>query len=263
MTDAVTSGYRHPTAIVSADAELHDSVELGPGVVIEGDVSIGAGSVIKAYSIVQRWTRLGERNQVGPHAVLGGAPQHKAYDGYETWLSIGNDNDIREFVTVSRAFERGAETRIGSNCLLMGLVHVAHDCHLGDNISMTNHSVLAGHIEVGDNCVFSGFAGGHQFIRIGKFCMLGPHVVLRKDVVPFTVVAEHPARHYRLNAIGLKRNGVTGDRYKALEQAFRALRRGDQELKDVPDTEETRYLKNWLAADSRFGILPFAKPGRR
>jgi UDP-N-acetylglucosamine acyltransferase len=128
---------------------------------------------------------------------------------------------------------------------------------------MTNNAVLAGHIEVGDNCVFSGFAGGHQFIRIGKLSMLGPHVVLRKDVLPFTIVAEHPARHYRLNSIGLKRNGVTGDRYKALEMAFRALRNGDQELTDVPDTEETRYLRGWLAGDSRFGILPFAKPRKR
>ena len=213
--------------------------------------------------MIRRFTRIGERNRLGPYAVLGGEPQHKAYDGSETWLTIGDDNEIKEFAIISRAFEPGGETRIGSNCLLMGLIHIAHDCVLGDHVTMTNQAVCAGHVEVGSGTVFSGSAGAHQFVRIGRLCMLGPNVVLRKDVLPFSIAAESPARHYRLNSVGLKRNGITGNRYRALEQAFRALRKGDRELTDVPDTEETRYLREWLAGDSRFGILPFAKPGKR
>ena len=253
----------HPSAIVSGDAVLGDDVVIGPGAIIEGDVHLGNGTVVGEYSIIRRFTRMGERNQVGPHVVLGTEPQHKAYDGSETWLTIGDDNDFREFFSASRAYEPGAETIIGSNCLFMASTHVGHDCVLGDHITMTNNALLSGHIEVGDRCVFSGGAGGHQFIRIGKFCMLGPYTVLRKDVMPFCIAAEHPARIYRLNTVGLKRNGITGDRYKDIETAFRALRKGDREFADVPDTEEIRYLREWLAADSRFGLMPFATRSSR
>jgi UDP-N-acetylglucosamine acyltransferase len=253
----------HPTASVSDNAELGDDVDVGRGVIIEDDVHIGAGTVIEPYSIIKRYTRMGERNKVGPYVVLGGEPQHLAFDGSETWLTIGDGNDFREYFTASRAYLQGGDTRIGSNCLFMAATHVGHDCVLGDNITMTNNVLLAGHTEVGDRTVFSGGAGTHQFVRIGKGCMIGPYSVIRKDVMPFTLAAENPARIYRLNSIGLKRNGVTGDRYKAVEAAFRALRNGDKALTDIPDTEEIRYLRDWLAADSKFGLMSFTKPRSR
>jgi len=253
----------HPSAIVSDDADVGDDVEIGPGAIIERDVHIGAGTVVEPYTMIRRYTRIGKGNRLGPYAVLGGEPQHKAYDGSETWLTIGDNNDIKEFAIISRAFEPGGETRIGSDCLIMGLVHIAHDCVIGDRVTMTNQAVCAGHVEVGSGTVFSGSAGAHQFVRIGRLCMLGPNIVLRKDVLPFTMVADMPARHFRLNTVGLKRNGITGDRYRALEKAFRALRNGNRTLDGVPDTEEIRYLKDWLAADSHFGLLPFARPASR
>ena len=251
------------TAVVSDNAVLGDSVVVGPGAVIEADVEIGAGSVIEAGSVVRRFTRMGERNRVGPHAVLGGLPQHTGYDGSDTWLEIGNDNTFREFVTVNRAYYPGEVTRIGSNCFLMCYTHVGHDCLLGDRITMTTNAILAGHVTVDSGCVFSANAGVHQFIRIGKLCMLGPSTQIKKDVVPFALVAEHPARVFRLNTVGLKRNGITGDRYKALELAFRALRKGDRELAEIPDTDETRYLKEWLTEDNRYGLMPFTSRASR
>jgi UDP-N-acetylglucosamine acyltransferase len=231
----------HRTAVVSDDAKLGADVVVGPGAVIEGDVEIGAGSIIGAGSVVHRYTRMGERNQVGPHSVIGGAPQHTGYDGSETRVTIGDENVFREFTTVHRAYLPGAETKIGSNCLFMCNTHVGHDCVLGDHIVMTTSSILAGHVEVDSRCVFSANAGAHQFIRIGRFCMLGPFTQLKKDVPPFSLV----------------------DRYRALEQAFRALRKGDRELAGVPDTEDTRYLKEWLAEDNRFGLMPFTTRASR
>lgn len=253
----------HTTALVSAGARLDASVEVGPGAIIEDDVEIGPGTTIGAYAIVRRFTRIGARNRIDAHAVIGGLPQHTGYDGSETYVEIGDDNVLREYVTINRAYEPGAATRVGSNCFFMTSTHVGHDCIVGDRVILTNGAMLGGHVEVGHNAVFGGMAGAHQFTRIGPFCMVGAGVPLKKDALPYSVIGGTPIRHYRLNAVGLKRNGVTGDRYRALEQAFRALKSGDRQLDGVPDTAETRYLRGWLAHKSRYGIYGFASGGRR
>ncbi len=247
----------HETAVVSKDADLDASVRVGPGAVIERDVHIGAGTTIGPYAIIRRYTRIGENNVIDAHAVLGGLPQHSAYDGAETWLRIGDNNVMREHVTVNRAFEPGGETRIGSNCFFMICAHVGHDCIVGDNVVLTNNVTLGGHVEVGDNVVMGGMSGAHQFTRIGAFCMVAAHVPLKKDALPFSVIGGTPVRHYRLNAVGLRRNGVTGERYRALEAAFRSLRSGDKSLSGIPETEETAYLREWLAVKSKYGRYGF------
>lgn len=258
MTDRI-----HPSAIVSADAELHPTVTVGPGAVIEAGVSIGADCSIGAHAVVHGFTRVGEHNVVGPHCVLGGLPQHTAFDGSETWVTIGDRNVFREFVTVNRAYEPGAETRIGSHCFLMTSAHVGHDCSVGDHVIMTNQATLGGHVEVGDRVVMGGMSAAHQFTRIGAFCMVAAFAPLRKDVLPYTTIGGTPVRHYRLNAVGLRRNGISGDRYRALEAAFRALKNGDDTLASVPDTPEVEQLREWLAVKSRYGRYGFAAPGSR
>ena len=247
----------HPTAIVSTDAQLASSVCVGPGAVIEGGVEIGAGTTIGAYTIVRRLTRIGDNNRIDAHAVIGGEPQHTAYDGSDTRVVIGDNNVIREFVTIHRAYEPGAETRIGSNCFLMTASHVGHDSVVGDNVTLTNQVVLGGHVEVGDNVVMGGLAGAHQFCRIGPFCMVAGYVPLRKDALPYTMIGGTPVRHYRLNVIGLKRNGIKGGRYKALEAAYRALRDGNKTLEGVEETDEVRYLREWLSVKSKYGHYGF------
>ncbi len=251
----------HPTAVVADSAAIGAAVTIGPGAVIESDVHIGDGTKIGPYAVIRRFTRIGNNNRIDAHAVIGGEPQHTAYDGSETWVTIGDNNVLREFVTVNRAYARGAETRIGSNCFLMTAAHVGHDCVVGDNVIMTNNAMLGGHVEVGDNVVMGGLAGAHQFTRIGRFCMVAAHIALRKDALPYTVIGGHPVRHYRLNRIGLRRNGVTGDRYRALEAAFRALRDGNRTLDGVPETEEVRYLREWLRVKSRYGCYGFLSRG--
>jgi UDP-N-acetylglucosamine acyltransferase len=253
----------HATAIVSTDATLADGVTVGPGAVIEGGVEIGAGTSIGPYAVIRSFTRIGENNRIDAHAVIGGDAQHTGYDGSETWVVIGNDNILREYVTINRAYLPGAETRIGSNCFFMTQSHVGHDSIVGDNVILTNNATLAGHVEVGRNVVMGGMAAAHQFTRIGPFCMVAGFTPLRKDALPFTMIGGEPVRHYRLNAIGLKRNGITGERYGALEQAFRALRRGDQSLDAIPETEDVKFLKDWLAVKSKYGHYGFITGKKR
>lgn len=175
---------------------------------------------------------------------------------------IGDNNVMREFVTINRPFHPGAETRIGSNCFFLTQAHVGHDSIVGDRVTLTNNATLGGHVVVGNNVVMGGMAAAHQFTRIGPYCMVAAYAPLRKDALPYTMIGGTPVRHYRLNAIGLKRNGVTGDRYRALEKAFRALRSGDRTLEGVPDTEEVRFLREWLAVKSRYGSYGFVTAKR-
>lgn len=253
----------HPTAIVSRDAQVDQSVRIGPGAVVEGDVHIGRNTQIGPCAIIRRFTRIGESNFIDAHAVIGGAPQHLAYDGAETWVSIGDHNVIREYVTINRAYEPGAETRVGSHCYFMTSTHIGHDTVVGDNVTLTNNTALAGHVEVGHDVVMGATSGAHQFTRIGPYCMVAGYTPLRKDALPFTMIGGTPVRHYRLNAVGLKRCGIVGDRYRALESAFRALRNGDRTLEGAPDTEEVRYLRDWLAVKTRYGYYGFVTGRKR
>lgn len=248
----------HSTASVSSDAVIEPTASIGPGAVIEADVHIGAGTTIGPYVVIRQFTRIGENNVIDAHAVIGGEAQHTGYDGAETWAVIGDNNVFREFVTINRAYEPGAETRIGSNCFFMTGAHVGHDCIVEDNVTLTNGVVLAGHCEVGRNAIMGGKAGTHQFTRVGRFCMVAGYVPLRKDAAPYMIIGGAPVRHYRLNTVGLRRNGVRGDRYRALETAFRALRKGDRTLADIPDTEEVQYLRDWLSIKSKYGVYGFA-----
>ncbi len=252
----------HPTAVVSDEAVIGPGASIGPGVVIAANVEIGANCSFGPHAVVHQHTRMGDSNTVSAHAVLGGEPQHAGYDGSDTSVVIGDNNVFREFVTVNRAYLPGAETRIGSNCLFMANTHVGHDTIVGNNVVLTNAALLAGHVEVGDNVVMGAAAGAHQFLRIGSFSMVGGYAPLRKDVLPYCLIGGTPVRHYRLNTVGLRRNGIKGDRYRALEQAFKALRDGNRSLDDVPDTEEVLSLREWLSVKSKYGHYGFAAPKR-
>jgi UDP-N-acetylglucosamine acyltransferase len=250
----------HPTACVAAGASLHPTVEVGPFAVIEDQVEIGANCVVGPHCVLRRWTRIGSGNTLASHVVLGEPPQHKQYDGSETWLVIGDDNVLREGVTIHRAFQSGAQTRVGSRCYLMNYAHVAHDCVVGDEVTMTNLVALGGHTVVGDGATIGGATVVHQFVRIGQQAMLSGTLGISKDVLPFTLVAGEPVRHYRLNSVGLRRRGITGDRYKALERACRGLREG----KGLPeatseDTPEIAALRAYIEAPSKRGIIGWAQ----
>jgi UDP-N-acetylglucosamine acyltransferase len=249
----------HPTAIVASGAKLGADIEIGPYAVIEDEVEIGSGSVIGPHTVIHSHTRIGARNRIHAHAVLGDTPQHLAFKPADrTFLEIGDDNIIREAVTVHRAYHAGAVTRIGSHCFLMAGCHVGHDSVIGNHVIITNGALLGGHVTVGDRTVLGGNVGVHQFVRIGPYVMVGAHTMIRKDVLPYSMLAGEPARHYRLNSIGLRRNGIGGDKYKALEQAFRRLRAGE-EPGEMAETDEIRFLRDWLQQPSKRGLSGFVQ----
>jgi UDP-N-acetylglucosamine acyltransferase len=251
----------HPTAIVAPEARLAEGVIIGPYAVIADQVEIGANTVIGPHVVIHRFVRLGERNHVHAHAMLGDLPQDTTFSGLETWVEVGNDNVIREGATIHRATAPEHPTLIGSNCLLMAYAHVAHDCRVGNGATLTNNVGLGGHVEVGDRAVLGAGVLIHQFARIGCYAMVGGAVRVRKDVLPYSLVAGIPARHYRLNTIGLRRAGISGQRYRVLEAAFRALRIG-MNLDELPETPELAYLRAWLSAPSKRGLTGFLSEGR-
>jgi len=247
----------HPTAAVSPKARLLGRVEIGPYAVIEGPCEVGDGVRIGPHAVILPYVRLGEEVRVGAHAVLGGEPQDLSFKGQESWLEVGAHTVLREGVTLHRSTREDRPTRIGTGCYLMAYSHVAHDCQIDDGVILTNNVMLAGHVSVGKGAVIGGGAAVHQFVRIGAGAMLGGMAGARKDILPFTLATEVPAIHYRLNTVGLRRRGVNGERYKALERAFRALRAGNPLPEDLPETPEVLELRAFLASPSKRGIARF------
>ena len=244
----------HSTAIVAGSAQLADDVQIGPYSIVHDHVQIGKGSQVAAHSVIHAYVRLGERNQIADHVVLGAAPQDVSYQGEETWLEIGHDNQIREFTSIHRSNNKKEKTIIGNNCFLMANIHIGHNCQLGSNVIITSYAGLSGHVEVGDNAVIGGGAGIHQFCRIGAYAMVAAFTPVNKDAMPFCLLGRNPVVHYRLNTVGLRRAGVRRDRYRALEKAIRRLRDG---LEFEINTPETRLLKEWLDAPSKRGVYKF------
>jgi len=252
----------HPTAYIAPDAVLGNNIIVDPFAVIESGVELGDDCHIGAHAVVQRYVKMGNGNILHPHAVLGGLPQDTGFKAETvSWLLIGDNNVFREGFTAHRASKEHGETRIASKCYFMNNSHVAHDCNIGSNTIFANNVAIGGHVEVGNNVFMGGSVVAHQFCRIGSFAIVQGTTGLNMDVIPFTLIGGRPARHYRLNTIGLKRAGITGDRYKVLETAFRLLR-NKQPLDNLQETDELRQLKDWLAVKSKRGTHGFIELSR-
>lgn len=213
----------HPTAIVDPKAEIDASVEIGPYSIIEADVRIGAGTKLGPHVHIQGRTTIGRDNLIGSHATLGHAPQHMAYRGEPRDLKIGDRNQIREFVSIHRAFEEGGCTIVGDDCMLMAFSHVGHDCHVGNGVIIVNNTSIGGHAVIGDRAFVSGSAGIHQFVRIGRLAFVGGIIKITQDVPPFLMVDGTPPRIRALNSVGLRRSGLSTESQKDLRKVFKQL----------------------------------------
>jgi UDP-N-acetylglucosamine acyltransferase len=217
----------HPTAIISPRAQIAGHVRIGPYAVIEDEVIIGNGCEIGAHAVIKRFTSLGQRNRVYEHATLGGEPQDVKFKGERSGLSIGDDNLIRESVTIHRASGEGAVTLIGSRNFLMIGTHIAHNCVIGDDNIFANEVALAGHITVEDHVFLSNNVGAHQFVRMGRYAMVGGKSKIVQDVLPFFTTDGNPPRVRGLNSIGLRRGGFDAQARRLLKEAYQILfRRG-------------------------------------
>ena len=181
----------HPSAVVEAGARLGDDVVVGPFCYIGDDVEVGDGTTFGAHCSVTGPTRIGRRNRFVGHCAVGGEPQDKKFAGERVELVIGDDNTFREFVTLNRGTgSGGGVTRLGDRNWLLAYVHVAHDCVVGNDCVFSNNATLAGHVTVGDHVILSGFAGVHQFCRIGAHAFVGMGAFVNGDVPPFVMVAQ-------------------------------------------------------------------------
>jgi len=224
--------------------------------VVEDHVVIQSNTEIGPQCVLHSFVKLGVGNQLHAQVVLGGLPQDIAFAGEMTWVEIGDANIIREGCTVHRSTNPDVPTRIGHRCFLMSCSHVGHDCQLGNEVVLTSYAGLGGHVEIGDKANVGAHSGIHQFVRVGTLSMVAGYTPVRKDVMPYCLLGGDPVRHYRLNTIGLRRTGVTGERYRKLEQALRCLRRGElpENLHGAPEID---HLRDWVSAPSRRGIYGF------
>jgi UDP-N-acetylglucosamine acyltransferase len=223
----------HPTAVVSPRARIGANVRVGPYAVIEEDVTVGEGCEIASHVVIKRFTTLGCRNRVYEHAVLGGLPQDVKFRDEESRLVVGDDNLIRESVTLHRASGEGCETRVGSRNFMMIGTHVAHNCLIGDDNIFANGVALAGHITVEDHVFLSNNVGCHQFVRLGRYAMVGGKSKIVQDVLPFFTTDGNPPRVRGLNSIGLRRAGFDAPSRRALKNAYQLLFRRGLGLEDA------------------------------
>lgn len=244
----MSSAKIHPTAIVDPGADLGEDVEIGPYALVGPKVTLGARTVVAPRAIVERNARIGADCRIGSGSIVGGDPQDLKYKGEETWVEIGEGTVVREYVTVNRGTDESLRTTVGKQCLLMAYVHVAHDCHIGDEVILANVVQLAGHITIGDCATISGMTPVHQFVKIGPYAFIGGMSRVTKDVPPFVKAAGSPMKLYGLNTVGLERRGFTRETMRELKKAYalffssdlnvsQALERARAELAPLPEVE--------------------------
>ncbi len=250
----------HPTAQVDPRAEIEEGVVIGPYCVIGPEVRIGKNTILKSHCVIAGPTIIGERNEIGPFVTLGEAPQHLAYRNEPTRLVIGDENVIREYVSVHRGtmLDQG-ETKIGNRCYLMAYTHVGHDCILEDEVILTNATHLGGHVRVGSGAVFGGGAFVHQFCRIGELAFISGMTGVDKDVPPFFRVFGIPARIAGLNLVGLKRRGFSSEDLRQLSKALKIY------LQEATLDEVIREIRTRLGEEGPLAaLLSFLEaPSRR
>ena len=253
-----------PRAVVSPGAQLGAGVRVGPFTIVEDGAVVGDERVIHANALIASGARIGRRCEIHHGAVIGHVPQDLKYRGEPTVCEIGEKTIIREYATLHRGTGDDGRTVIGSECMIMGYCHIAHDCIIGDHVIMANAAMLAGHVEIQDYVIIGGVTPVHQFVRIGAHSMIGGGLRVPKDVPPFVLVAGTPVVFAGLNQIGLRRRGFTHETLDALHAAYQHLYRsglnttqaldrlrGDETLMRVP---EVQAVVEFVAGSSR-GII--------
>ena len=245
MSDAAI----HPSAIISKRAEIASGVRVGPFAMIGDGCVIAEGCVIAPYAVLERNVRLAKNVKIGVGSVLGGDPQDLKFKGEETTVEVGEGSTIREYSTINRGTAQSLATTVGKGCFIMSYVHLAHDCHVGDGVIISNATQLAGHVTIEEKAIVSGVSAVHQFALIGKYSFIGGCARVAKDVPPYVKAVGNPVKLYGLNTVGLQRNGFAEDVIRELKRAYRlffkselnvsqARQRAETELKQIPEVVE-------------------------
>ena len=215
----------HPTALVAPGAQVPASCTVGPFCTVGPHVVLGEECVLVSHVVLDGHLHAGDRNRFAPFAAIGVPPQDLKYGGEPTALELGHENDIREYVTISRGTAGGGgTTRIGSHCLIMAYVHIGHDSSIGDHCILANAATLAGHVTVEDYASVGALCPVHQFCRIGRYSYIGGGTTITQDVLPFSLTSARRETHaFGLNKVGLARRGFSPERLRTLQHAFRLL----------------------------------------
>ena len=255
----------HTTAIINKKSELDSSVEIGPYAIVEEGVKIGKNVKLHARSYVAKGTEIGEGTLVDIGAVLGNLPQDLDFKEKDTYLKIGKNNIIREYVTIHRATKEGEATEVGDGCFLMALSHIGHDCKLKNNIILANGALLAGHIEVDNGVFVSGNVVVHQFCKIGRLAMIGGFSGVNMDVPPFAVIRGVSTLR-GINLIGLKRAGFSKETMREIKNAYKIiyesntkLHEAKKKLLDLNPGKEVKEILDFISRSKR-GIC---RPGTK
>ncbi|ANH78452.1 acyl-ACP--UDP-N-acetylglucosamine O-acyltransferase [Candidatus Chlamydia sanziniae] len=252
----------HPTAIIESGAKIGKNVVIEPYVVVKSTVTLCDNVIVKSYAYIDGYTTIGQGTTIWPSAMIGNKPQDLKYRGEKTYVSIGENCEIREFVIITSSTFEGTTVSIGNNCLIMPWAHVAHNCTLGHHVVLSNHAQLAGHVQVGDYAILGGMVGVHQFVRIGAHAMVGALSGIRRDIPPYTIGSGNPYLLAGINKIGLQRRQVPFATRLALIKAFKKVYRTEscffeslaeakEEYGHIP---EVKYLINFCQDPSKRGI---------
>ena len=234
----------HPSAVVSESAILGENINIGPFCVVGPEVKLGSGTTLESHVVIEGETEIGENNYIYSFVSIGKAPQDLKYNNEKTRVVIGNNNKIREFVTIHRGTDDKWETKIGNRCWIMAYVHIAQDCVVEDNCILANGATLAGHVEVEEYAVVGGLTPIHQFVRIGRHSMVGGASAVNQDVVPYTLAEGNKARAAYINIVGLKRRGFTEEEILILRDAYKIIFKKKLKLEEALQQLEEKYGKD-------------------
>jgi UDP-N-acetylglucosamine acyltransferase len=253
---------RYPLANVHPEAKIGSNVTIEPFATVQKNVTIGDGSWIAANVVIWEGARLGKNVKIFPGASISAVPQDLKFAGEETETFIGDNTVIREFVTISRGTSDKYKTVVGSNCLLMAYVHIAHDCIVGNNCILANAVQLAGHVQIDDWAIIGGSSAVHQFVKVGAHVMVSGGSLVRKDIPPYTKAAREPLTYCGINTIGLRRRGFDADKISEIQEIYRYIflkglnnsKAIDLVEKELPTSIEKEYIVTFIRGSER-GIM--------
>ena len=239
----------HKTAMIAGSSEIDPSADIGPGVIVEDNVRIHSDVKIMANVFIGKGTEIGRGTAIHMGAVVGHEPQDYAYKGAPTFTKIGENNIIREYVTIHRGTKEGSSTVIGNNCFIMTQCHIAHNCNIEDNVIMVNNVLLAGHVHIEKGSFISGNVVFHQFCRIGRYVMIGGFTGVNKDVPPYMLV-RGPSVIRGINLVGLRRAGFKRETIKEIKEAYRIFflsgKSADEALAEIKETLHSEEISHFV-----------------
>ena len=250
---------KQPLAYVHPDANIAENVIIEPFATINQDVTIGEGTKIGSSVTIMPGVRIGKNCQIFPGAVIGAVPQDLKFRGEYSTVEIGDNTTIREFVTINRGTSAKGKTVVGSNCLLMAYVHVAHDCVVGNNVILVNNTQLAGEVIVDDYAILGGMVAVHQFVRVGSHVMISGGSLVRKDVPPFIKAGREPLSYVGINSIGLRRRNFSNEKIREVQEIYRYIYQKGLNISQAVEIIEAEMP----ASTERDEVLLFIKDSKR